>query len=163
MSDIAVAEGGEGSDGAPKRSKMPLIIGLFLALISGGGGFFAMKSGILPIGGHAAPGGETTQALPDIAYVPVDPIMISLPPGAPGRHLRFAAQIEVTKSNAAEVTLLMPRIIDVLNSYLRAVDPAGFDDPGAMTRLRAQMLRRLQIVTGEGRVRDLLITEFVLN
>jgi flagellar FliL protein len=32
-----------------------------------------------------------------------------------------------------------------------------------MARLRAQMLRRIQVVTGEGRVRDLLITEFVLN
>jgi flagellar FliL protein len=32
-----------------------------------------------------------------------------------------------------------------------------------MTRLRAQMLRRIQVVTGEGRVRDLLITRFVLQ
>ena len=32
-----------------------------------------------------------------------------------------------------------------------------------LVRLRAQMLRRVQMVTGEGRVRDLLITEFVLN
>jgi flagellar FliL protein len=29
--------------------------------------------------------------------------------------------------------------------------------------MRAQLLRRIQIVTGEGRVRDLLVTEFVLN
>jgi len=30
-------------------------------------------------------------------------------------------------------------------------------------RIRAHLLRRIQIVTGEGRVRDLLVTEFVLN
>jgi flagellar FliL protein len=29
--------------------------------------------------------------------------------------------------------------------------------------LRAQMLRRVQIVAGEGRIRDLLIMEFVLS
>ncbi|MFL9503735.1 flagellar basal body-associated FliL family protein [Rhodopseudomonas palustris] len=40
---------------------------------------------------------------------------------------------------------------------------AEIEDPSAMARLRAQMLRRVQIVTGEGRVRDLLITEFVLD
>jgi flagellar FliL protein len=57
----------------------------------------------------------------------------------------------------------MPRILDVLNSYLRAIDVASIEDPQAMARLRAQMLRRIQIVTGEGRVRDLLVTEFVLN
>jgi flagellar protein FliL len=57
----------------------------------------------------------------------------------------------------------MPRIVDVLNGYLRAVEVREFEDPAALVRLRAQMLRRVQIVTGEGRVRDLLVTEFVLN
>ena len=59
--------------------------------------------------------------------------------------------------------MLMPRILDVLNGYLRAVEVSQLDDPTALIRLRAQMLRRVQIVTGEGRVRDLLVTEFVLN
>ena len=57
----------------------------------------------------------------------------------------------------------MPRIVDVMNGYLRALDAAELENPAALVRLRAQMLRRIQIVTGEGRVRDLLITEFVLN
>ena len=84
-----------------------------------------------------------------------------IPDSTPEEALAF--YVRRFENLAAEVTLLMPRVLDVLNSYLRAVDPASFDDPGAMTRLRAQMLRRIQIVTGEGRVRDLLITEFVLN
>ncbi len=37
------------------------------------------------------------------------------------------------------------------------------ENPAAIQRLRAQMLRRVQVVTGEGRVRDLLVTEFILN
>ena len=57
----------------------------------------------------------------------------------------------------------MPRIVDVLNTYLRAVEVRDLEEPAAMARLRAQMLRRVQVVTGEGRVRDLLVTEFVLN
>jgi flagellar FliL protein len=51
----------------------------------------------------------------------------------------------------------------VLNGYLRAVDAADLEDPAALVRVRAQMLRRVQLVTGEGRVRDLLVTEFLLN
>ena len=54
-------------------------------------------------------------------------------------------------------------ILDVLNGYLRAVEMRELEDPSALVRLRAQMLRRVQIVTGEGRVRDLLVTEFVIN
>jgi flagellar FliL protein len=53
--------------------------------------------------------------------------------------------------------------MDVLNGYLRAVEVAEIEDRSALIRLRAQMLRRVQIVTGEGRVRDLLVTEFVVN
>ncbi|WP_283176526.1 flagellar basal body-associated FliL family protein [Gemmobacter sp. 24YEA27] len=163
MSDTAIPEEAAAEGAGKKRPKLSLLIGLLLTTGAGGAGFYVMKSGLLMDGGHDALAGSQVQGLPDIAYVPVDQILISLPPGAPGRHLRFAAQIEVARPHAAEVTLLMPRVLDVLNSYLRAVDPAGFDDPGAMTRLRAQMLRRIQIVTGEGRVRDLLITEFVMN
>ena len=62
-----------------------------------------------------------------------------------------------------DVTLLLPRVIDVLNSYLRAVEVADLEDPTALVRLRAQMLRRVQMVAGDGRVRDLLVTGFVIN
>ena len=63
----------------------------------------------------------------------------------------------------ADVTKLTPRVMDVLNSYLRAVAVSDLEDPSALVSLRAQMLRRIQLVTGEGRVRDLLIMEFVLS
>jgi flagellar FliL protein len=77
--------------------------------------------------------------------------------------LRFTSQIEVESKHAEDVTLILPRIIDVLNGYLRAVDAKELQDPVAMVRIRAHLLRRIQMVSGEGRVRDLLITEFVLN
>jgi len=160
-----MAEADAPQDAVPKkRSKLPLIFGLILALALGGGGFYATFSGLIlgADSGHAAEGAAVTP-LPDIAFVPVDPVMISLGPASSSRHLRFTAQLEVAGAQTAEVTLLMPRILDVLNGYLRAIDVAELEDPSAMVRLRAQMLRRIQIVTGEGRVRDLLITEFVLN
>lgn len=61
------------------------------------------------------------------------------------------------------MTTLLPRVVDTLNTYLRAVDVADLAAPAMAVKIRAQMLRRVQIVTGEGRVRDLLISEFVLN
>lgn len=147
---------------APKRSKLPLILGVALALAGGGGGFYAAWSGLLPFGGQEAAGVEP-DALPDVAYVPLDPLVINLAPGSRSRHLRFAAQLEVEARFEADVAKLRPRVLDLLNGYLRAVDPADFDKPAALVQLRAQMLRRIQMVAGDGRVRDLLITEFVLN
>lgn len=146
---------------APRNSRWPLLIGLLLALVGGGAGFFLTYSGrIPPTDAHDGP---APAALPDIAFVALDPIMISLGPASRSRHLRFAAQIEVEARHAAEVEHLRPRILDLLNGYLRAVEPSELEQTASLVRLRAQMLRRLQIITGEGRVRDLLITEFVLN
>lgn len=158
-----MADAEEPQDVAPKKSKKPMIIGLVLALLLGGGGFYTTWSGlILAPAEHAAEGAEVAP-LADIAFVPVDPLTITLGAVADNRHLRFASQLEVTGAHVADVTLLLPRIVDVMNGYLRALDPAQFDDPVALVRMRAQLLRRIQIVTGEGRVRDLLVTEFVLN
>ena len=110
-----------------------------------------------------AEGSAEPNPLPDISFVPIEPVIVSIGPGAEGRHLRFTAQLEVAGSHSAEVTTLLPRIVDVMNGYLRAIEPAEFDDSAALVRMRAQLLRRIQIVTGDGRVRDLLVTEFVLN
>ncbi len=145
-----------------KKSKVPVLIGLFLALLLGGGGFYATFSGMI-LGAQGAAAHGDAAALPDIAFVPIDPVVVSLGQTAQNRHLKFTSQIEVETVYAAEVTLLLPRILDVLNSYLSAVDPTALEGQAAIVRIRAQLLRRIQMVTGEGRVRDLLITEFVLN
>ena len=163
-----MAEAQAGDEQAPKKkSKLPLLIGFVLMLGLGGGGFYAVYSGMILGDGHAddhaAEEPVKVEALPDIAFVPVDPMIVTLGGGGANRHLRFTAQLEVAKAYQQDVALLMPRILDVLNGYLRAVEAAELEDPNALTRLRAQMLRRVQIVSGEGRVRDLLVTEFVLN
>lgn len=150
--------------GAPKApSKKPLLVGLVLAVLLGGAGFYAAFSGLI-LGPAAEKHSDVAPGpLTGIAFVPLETMVISLGKNSGSRHLRFTAQVEVVDKAAADVALLAPRILDVLNSYLRAIDTASIEDPGAMAKLRAQMLRRIQIVTGEGRVRDLLITEFVLN
>jgi flagellar FliL protein len=160
-----VAEAEQPQDAAPKKkSKKPLLIGFTLAFLLGGAGFYATWSGLILAGGAGyAEGAAEPNPLPDISFVPVESVIVSIGPGEDSRHLRFTSQLEVAGSHAAEVTTLLPRIIDVMNGYLRAIDPAEFDDSAALVRMRAQLLRRIQIVTGDGRVRDLLITEFVLN
>ena len=152
-------------DAAPKKkSALPLILGLVLFLVLGGGGFYAVYSGLIlaPAAQQPANSGKMSET-PDIAFVPLEPVTITLGEVAANIHLRFAAQLEVNSARKDEVTLLIPRILDVLNGYLRAVEVSELGDPNALVRLRSQMLRRIQIVTGEGRVRDLLVTEFVLN
>ncbi|MBL4807488.1 MAG: flagellar basal body-associated FliL family protein [Rhodobacteraceae bacterium] len=161
-----------------KGSKKGLMMGLLGAILLGGGGFYATYSGMIlgpksesvaSDGGHG--GGESSGHgdpvmsgdLPDIMFIEMEPMVISLGDAAHSRYLRFSAQLDVEPAYAAEVNLVMPRILDVLNTYLRAVSEEELAKPSSFDRLRAQMLRRVQVVTGPGRVKDLLITEFILG
>ncbi|KPQ20916.1 MAG: flagellar FliL protein [Rhodobacteraceae bacterium HLUCCA24] len=147
-----------------RGSRLPMVLGVVLAVAGGAAGFISVREGLLPLPGdkpaeHAAPG----EPVDDVAFVPLDPIVVSLAPAAAGRHLRFTAELEVPPAHRGEVEALRPRVVDVLNGYLRALDETDLEAPGALVRLRAQMLRRVQMVTGEGRVRDLLVMEFVMT
>lgn len=166
--DSAAAEGAE--EDAPKKGGKGMLLGLVGALVMGGGGFFAAYSGMLPIGGgdevaeaEEEPAPKAMAAQMGVEFVPLDKLVVSLGRQARANHLQFGAQLEVAPGHTEEIINLMPRILDVLNTYLRAVDERELESPSAMLRLRAQMLRRVQIVTGEGKVKDLLVTEFVLN
>ena len=171
MADITNDEAGAE---AAKPSKLPLIIGIVLALAGGCGGFFAVSSGLL--GGGATHAADDSHAkdeepavtldnapLADVAFVEIPQLLISLGPSTTANHLRFRGSLEVPRQYAAEVEGLLPRVQDVLNSYLRALDPVTLEQPGALVKLRGQMLRRIKMVAGEERVRDLLVLEFVLN
>lgn len=162
MSDATVEEVEE----EPKSSKMPLILGIVAALVGGGGGFFAAFSGIILA--PESPAAETYEEpevapLPDVTYVPIEPMIISIGSATNKRHLRFSAQLEVPKEYQADVESVVPRVMDVFNGYLRAVRVEDLESSTALIRFRTQLLHRIDIVAGRGRVNDLLITEFVLN
>lgn len=172
------AQAGEEEGGGRKGRLRPLVIGAGLMVLTGGAAFGAAQMGLIPgLGGGepeaaaAAPAAATPygeDAAPaldvtDLAFVPAPPITVSLGSGAGRLHLVFAAQIEVPPEKAETVEALMPRITDVLGGYLRALEPADVEAPGAHVRLRAQMLRRVRLVAGSDAVRDLLVTDFVVN
>ena len=160
MADPAPAQDAE----PRKKSRLPLVLGVALALAGAAGGFFAVQSGmIMPSDSAGHDVDETEAALPDVAFVPVEPLVVSLGTSEAYRHLRFSAQLEVPSASETDVVALMPRVVDVLNSYLRALDTADLEDRTGLARLRAQMLRRIQVIAGPERVNDLLIMEFILN
>ena len=166
MTDVAMSQGEE----VPKKG---VVLGVFGAVILGGAAFFVTYTGIFPSAGddskvaedsHGAPVEETEEkAASGVTFVALDPLVISLGSFASSQYLHFRAYLEVPAASAEEVEHLRPRILDVLNTYLRAISESELENPASMNRLRAQMLRRVQVVVGEENIRDLLITEFVLN
>ena len=79
------------------------------------------------------------------------------------RHLKFRAQLEVAEEYKEEVEAMLPRVTDVFNVYLRALETPDIQKPGALHKIRSQLLSRISIVLGDGRVSNLLIMEYVIS
>ena len=154
MSDAAETQDRSGKGGKPRA----LLLGLVLAAAGAAGGYFAAASGLL--GTHSV---ETKDSRPKTSFVAIDPMIVSIARQGGVSQLRLKLALEVVAGRAGDVTEIMPRILDVLNSYLRALETIDIGDAATLVRLRAQMLRRVQIVTGTDAVKDLLIQEFVVN
>lgn len=157
------------AEATKKSGKKGLVLGLFLALVGGVGGYFITASGLLPFANQEVAKdadkkgeGASVKGLPDVAFVDLPPVIISVNT-SDSRHLKFHAQLEVNAGYTADIEKMQPRIMDVLNSYLRAVELTDLEDSLALVRIRGHLLRRIGIVVGEGRVRDVLVMEFVLN
>ena len=145
---------------------VPLLFGVILATMGGGGGFWAVTSGPfapeVPVNEIAS---EEEDATPptDVAFIELETLIITLGAEQSNQNLIFTAALEVEPQHLEEVAQLTPRVLDVLNSYLRVIAVSELSEPTSLARLRAQMLRRIQVVTGTGRVHDLLVTQFLVN
>lgn len=159
MSDTTVTDG---IPTKPKSGKIPIILGLALSLPALAAGFWLTWSGVITPGGTpGAHQGSTTGGA--VSYIELDPLVVALNPGGRSRHLRLTSQLEVESGARAAVEALRPRILDMMNSYLSALTLGELEAQSSMIRLRAHLLRRIALIAGDGQVRDLLITEFVLN
>ncbi|CUH40663.1 Flagellar FliL protein [Jannaschia seosinensis] len=157
-----------GQDEPKKGKKLWLLLTLALACAFGGGGFYAMRSGMLD---SILPSGHTAEAPVPNAHVAksdpptfleLDPLMISVGDASGIKQLRFRAFLQ-TETADPKIAALQPRILDIFATYLRAIPVAELENPTALLRLRAQLLRRVQLLTGPDTVNDILIIDFVIT
>ncbi|HPE29751.1 MAG TPA: flagellar basal body-associated FliL family protein [Parvularculaceae bacterium] len=163
---------------APKKSPViPIVISAASAIAMGaaaaGAAYFLAPSSqkCVAEGEHGEAAAEHGQeaahgpaaAAKDVIFVNLEPLVVTLGPGAKSRYLKISLSLETTDKYEHSIEKLMPRIRDTLNTYLRAVEEEDLMRPSGMARLRAQMLRRLQLAAPDAEISDILITDFVLN
>ncbi len=168
--DTNDAQPPEGEPETAKSSRMPLIISLVLFLVAAGGGFYATSSGQLSLasilGGESKKSTEQqtkAASAPVLAFLPVGEIVVPLGPGAQAKYLLFTSEIEVSSEDTEQLLAMLPRIRDLFNTYLRAVEARDLEQPDATMRLRDQLLRRLRTITDPLSPRDILFTSFILR
>ncbi|WP_245870457.1 flagellar basal body-associated FliL family protein [Teichococcus rhizosphaerae] len=129
---------------------LPGLSGQVTALLGGPPAEEAGAEAALPASGRAG-------------FVEFPEMTLSLPNGGRPRQLRLKLAVEVAGDPAlVQPDLLSPRIYDSLILYLRTLRDGEMEGALAMDRLRGDLHRRLELVLGPGRIRDVLITGFVV-
>lgn len=154
------------TDSTPRRrmGAKGWVATLVLAMTLGGGGFYATFSGIADPVLHAMNGPAKSSAPSADAprFLELDPMMVTVGSANTIRQLRFRAFLQLGNEGGTPVAALQPRILDIFATYLRAVPVDRLEDPTALLQLRAQLLRRVQLLAGTDAVEDLLIIDFVI-
>ncbi len=167
---------------APKKSKMGLVIGIVIALITLVGGSVAgAVLGPKLLGGgeeHEAPtkasakghkaGAEEhgAPAAPEkITSVDMPAIVVDLRDGEGRiRHLKVGLTAELGETVTPEdFKLVSPRGREASLSYLRSLSFEEVSDPKQFASIKDELSKRVTEAVGEERVHRLLLTDFVLQ
>lgn len=124
-------------------------------------------------GGHGAPaGGEADPALGVIAEGPDGVTFYTLPDmvvniqAADGRptFLKLKLTLEMKDANLAHhLQAEMPRMHDMFQSFLRELRPEDLAGSAGSFQLRAEILRRVNLLAAPGKVDAVLIEEMLVN
>ena len=102
-------------------------------------------------------------SLDEISFVELEPLLISLGQGANARHLKIGLTLETPYGYEEDIKYAQPKLRDAFTGYLRALEMEYLEDPSSMVRLRAQLLRRAEVVLGTETVHGVLITDFLVR
>jgi flagellar protein FliL len=164
MSDSSQGTVSADDDGSRKRAgkkKLLLFVGVPLVGLAAGAG--AVMSGVLdPLLERGQGPAASAHHAVNITMLPVAPIIVPVQMNGRSATVRLTIQIETTAEAADQAQVFLPRIADVLNGYLRAVDPSVIAEPAAFEHTRAAILRRAKLVAGNDLVRDVLIQELLV-
>ncbi len=162
--DIDFEDEVEGEGGKKKLSGRVIV--LYIALpalvVIGGliGAFFAFS------------GGGDEQDMAEVEELSEPPVFYDMPEflvnistdDGPTRYLKMRVSLEVPNAEIlANIELLMPRIVDGFQVYLRELRPEDLDGSAAIVRMKEELLRRLNLAVEPHEVRDVLFKEVVVQ
>jgi flagellar protein FliL len=160
----------ETAEAPPKKAgKRKLIIMAAVPavlLLTGGGLWF---SGILP---HLLGIGKQAEHGEKEAARPVPPTYVELPEMVANlnstahkpSYVKLAAKVEVARPEDAEkVKAALPRLQDMMQTYLREMRPEELRGSAGTYRLREELLIRANVAVAPAKVSDVLFTQMLIQ
>ena len=164
------AEGAE-----PKKGKSNLILILAIALVVALGGGFAVWKFVLSgddakadtqaeeqEGKIAGDDGDSDEPFEWI-MTPLDPFIVNLFDGEGVRYLKVKIEMQIKDIHLENIRKMIPQ---VRNSLIILLSSKKYSEIGSIegkVRLRQEILYRLHRILGEGKVKDVYFTDFVVQ
>jgi flagellar FliL protein len=160
----APAEPPEKVGGRRKLAMLAIPLGLGLVLVLAGAGLWF--SGVLPrMLGMAQPSDVAGDAAVPPSYIDLPEMVANLNSGKQRpSYVKLTARIEVPKpGDVAKVKAAMPRLQDLMQTYLREMRPEELHGSAGTYRLREELLVRANAAVAPARVSDILFTEMIVQ
>jgi flagellar FliL protein len=174
----AKADAGENAE--PKKGfvkkllgnrKMLMIAGggaLALVLAAGGGAYFLFFSGSDAQSEQAKMAGAKPLVPivpPQVSFFNMPDIVVNIQTadGAPA-YLKLSVALELAADDEKPgLQVLMPRIVDEFQSYLRELRVDDLRGSEGVLRLKEELLRRINVAANPYRVRDVLLKQMIVQ
>jgi flagellar protein FliL len=164
--DVEAAEGAEGAAQGKKKFALPpmkyLIIGggaLAALIVAGGGGYYFLSHK------HEAAKAEAAAVKPAV-FVDLPEVLVNLSNSGTERtqYLKIKIVLELAdQPMVAQITPIMPRVMDAFQTYLRELRPSDLDGSAGLYRLKEEMTRRVNTAIAPSRVNAVLFKEIVVQ
>ncbi len=157
-SETPVKKGGKG--------KLIIMVAVPVVLLLVGAGLWF--SGILPnmlgMNKHAEAAEQPAKLVPP-SYVDVPEMIANLNSGShKPSYVKLAARIEVpTAEDAEKVKAALPRLQDMMQTYLREMRPEELRGSAGTYRLREELLVRANAAVAPAKVTDVLFTQMLVQ
>jgi flagellar FliL protein len=147
------------------RRKLILVAAPLALLLAGGGLWF---TGVLP----GLLGMEKPKELREAEKKPEPPSYVDLPEmianlNSAGRrqsYIKLTARIEVPKAADVEkVKAVLPRVQDIVQTYLREMRPEELRGSAGTYRLREELLNRANAAVAPAKISDVLFTQMLVQ
>ncbi|HEY5237147.1 MAG TPA: flagellar basal body-associated FliL family protein [Rhizomicrobium sp.] len=156
-------------EAAPKKRfgmKFMLIAGGGLLLVlagAGAGAYFFLFS--KPKTAEMAQASAIPLVPPTVAYMDMSNIIVNIQTadGTPA-YLKLSVSLELnTPEEKAGLQVLMPRVVDQFQGYLRELRVDDLRGSAGVMRLKEELLRRINVAAAPYRVRDVLLKEMIVQ
>jgi flagellar FliL protein len=168
----AEAEAPEGAEGdAPKKGfgkKFLMIAGagaLVLVLAIGAGVYFLFFSGSSADKPKMAGNVAIPLVPPQVAFYDMPVIVVNIQSSDPTpAYLKLSVSLELAAPEEKQgIQVLMPRIVDQFQSYLRELRIDDLHGSAGVLRVKEELLRRINVAAAPYPVRDVLLKEMIVQ